>query len=84
VKNRAEVFNYGLHDNVGQLRRHFSYMLETYGEMKAADYPEPRWKIFDHYDKETFFSRDAARSCARRVHHVQKTPLTPMPFTGNC
>ena len=29
-------------------------MLETYGGMKAADYPEWAWNIFDRYDKETF------------------------------
>jgi SAM-dependent methyltransferase len=53
-ENHAEVRTYGLHDNVGQFRRHFSYMLETYGGMKAADYPEWAWNIFDRYDKETF------------------------------
>jgi hypothetical protein len=53
-ENRAEVLTYGLHDNVGQFRRHFSYMLETHGGMKAADYPKWAWKIFDRYDKEMF------------------------------
>ena len=52
--NGAEVQVYGLHDNVGQFRRHFAYMLETYGGMKAADYPSWAWDIFDRYDKETF------------------------------
>ena len=53
-ENRAEVLTYGLHDNVGQFRRHFSYVLETYGGMKATDYPAWAWDIFDRYDKETF------------------------------
>jgi len=53
-ENRAEVRTYGLHDNVGQFRRHFSYMLETYGGMRATDYPAWAWDIFDRYDKETF------------------------------
>jgi SAM-dependent methyltransferase len=53
-ENRAELLTYGLHDNVGQFRRHFSYMLETYAGMKAADYPGWAWDIFDRYDKETF------------------------------
>jgi SAM-dependent methyltransferase len=53
-ENRAEVLTYGLHDNVGQFRRHFTYMLETYGGMKAADYPGWAWDIFDRYDKDTF------------------------------
>jgi hypothetical protein len=53
-ENRAAVLIYGLHNNVGLFRRHFSYMLETYGGMKAADYPEWAWGTFDRYDKETF------------------------------
>lgn len=53
-ENQAEVRTYGLHDNVGQFRRHFSYMLETYGGMKASDYPPWAWDIFDRYDKELF------------------------------
>ena len=54
IENHAEVRTYGLHDNVGQFRRHFAYMLETYGSMKATDYPKWAWDIFDHYDKEAF------------------------------
>lgn len=53
-ENHAEVRTYGLHDNVGQFRRHFSHMLETYGHMKAMDYPAWAWDIFDRYDKEVF------------------------------
>jgi ubiquinone/menaquinone biosynthesis C-methylase UbiE len=53
-ENRAEIRTFGLHDNVGQFRRHFSYMLETSGGMKATDYPGWAWDIFDRYDKETF------------------------------
>ena len=53
-ENRAEVRVYGLHDNVGQFRRHFSYMLETYGGMKVTEYPGWAWDIFDRYDKDTF------------------------------
>lgn len=53
-ENGLEVQVYGLHDNVGQFRRHFAYMLETYGGMKAADYPAWAWDIFDRNDKETF------------------------------
>jgi hypothetical protein len=43
-----------LHNNVGQFRRHFTYMLETYGGMKATDYPGWAWDVFDRYDKDTF------------------------------
>ena len=50
----AEVRVYGLHDNVGQFRRHFSYMLETYGNMKPKDFPEWGWAIFDRFDNRTF------------------------------
>ena len=52
--NGAELQVYGLHDNVGQFRRHFAYMLETYSGMKAADYPGWAWDIFDRYDNNTF------------------------------
>jgi SAM-dependent methyltransferase len=52
--NEAELRVYGLHDNVGQFRRHFAYMLETYGGMKAAEYPAWAWDIFDRYDNNTF------------------------------
>lgn len=45
---------YGLHDNIGQFRRHFAYMLETYGDMKADAYPRWAWEIFDRYDSATF------------------------------
>lgn len=54
---------YGLHDNVGQFRRHFAYMLETYGDMKPADYPKWAWEIFDRYDRSTF-SPDMLRDLA--------------------
>jgi SAM-dependent methyltransferase len=54
AENGAEIRIYGLHDNVGQFRRHFTYMLETYGGMKADEYPAWGWQIFDRYDKETF------------------------------
>ncbi|WP_080518828.1 hypothetical protein [Rhodopseudomonas palustris] len=50
----AEVHFYGLHDHVGQFRRHFTYMLETYGGMKATDDPSWAWDIFDRYDNESF------------------------------
>ncbi|RHZ91237.1 methyltransferase domain-containing protein [Rhodopseudomonas palustris] len=50
----AEVHVYGLHDNVGQFWRHFTYMLETYCGMKATDYPSWVWDIFDRYDNESF------------------------------
>jgi SAM-dependent methyltransferase len=53
-ENHAQLRIYGLHDNVGQFRRHFTYMLETYGGMKATDYPAWAWNIFDRYDKEIF------------------------------
>jgi ubiquinone/menaquinone biosynthesis C-methylase UbiE len=81
-ENRAKIRTFGLHDNVGQFRRHFSYMLETSGGMKATDYPGWAWDIFDRYEET--FSRRCSRSCARGLHHVQKTPLTPMPFKGSC
>jgi ubiquinone/menaquinone biosynthesis C-methylase UbiE len=54
---------YGLHDNVGQFRRHFAYMLETYGGMSPTDYPDWAWEIFDRYDRETF-SPDMLRDLA--------------------
>jgi ubiquinone/menaquinone biosynthesis C-methylase UbiE len=53
-KAGAEVRTYGLHDNVGQFRRHFSYMLETYGGMNPKEYPDWAWEIFDRFDKDTF------------------------------
>ena len=52
--NNAELRIWGLHDNVGQFRRHFTYMLETYCSMKAEEYPAWAWQIFDRYDQETF------------------------------
>lgn len=54
LENGAELRLWGLHDNVGQFRRHFSYMLETYCGMKADEYPAWAWEIFDRYDRETF------------------------------
>lgn len=53
-ENGAELRIWGLHDNVGQFRRHFTYMLETYCGMKADEYPAWAWEIFDRYDRETF------------------------------
>ena len=52
--SESTVSTYGLHDNIGQFRRHFSYMLKTYGEMDPKDYPEWAWDIFDKYDFRTF------------------------------
>lgn len=50
----AEVSIYPLHDNVGQFRRHFSYMLQMYGGMNPSEYPEWGWEIFDRFDKDMF------------------------------
>lgn len=50
----ASVFTYGLHDHVHQFRRHFTYMLKTYGDFDAANYPDWAWDIFDRYDTKTF------------------------------
>jgi SAM-dependent methyltransferase len=53
-ENGAELRVWGLHDNIGQFRRHFTYMLEIYCGMKAEEYPAWAWEIFDRYDRETF------------------------------
>jgi SAM-dependent methyltransferase len=50
----AELTVYPLHDNVGQFRRIFAYMLATYGESKIADLPPWAWDIFDRYDTMAF------------------------------
>jgi SAM-dependent methyltransferase len=56
----ATVATYGLHDTIGQFSRHFSYMLQTYGGMNPADYPDWAWEIFDRCDK-AMFSPDMLR-----------------------
>ena len=43
-----------LHDNVGQFRRHLTYMLETYVSVPRADVPDWVWVIVDRYDQATF------------------------------
>jgi len=43
-----------LHDNVGQFRRHLTYMLETYVDVPRGDVPAWVWEIVDRYDMSTF------------------------------
>ncbi|MGP0091068.1 MAG: class I SAM-dependent methyltransferase [Xanthobacteraceae bacterium] len=50
----AQLTIYPLHDNVGQFRRAFAYMLETYGKSKIAELPQWAWDIFDRYDTLSF------------------------------
>jgi SAM-dependent methyltransferase len=50
----TELIVYPLHDNKGQFRRHFTYMLEAYGGLKREDVPSWAWEPFDRFDNETF------------------------------
>jgi SAM-dependent methyltransferase len=80
-ENNAELQIYGLHDNVGQFRRHFSYMLETYGGMRASDYPAWAWEIFDHYDKDAF-SPEMLLDLALEGCIIFRKPLAARPDLG--
>lgn len=59
----STVTLFGLHDNIGQFRRHFSYMLKTYYLVEPSDYPAWAWEIFDRYDRH-MYSRDMLRDLA--------------------
>lgn len=50
----SEVRVYGLHDNVGQFRRHLSYMLRTYASVDPDTLPKWAWEIVDRFDKDIF------------------------------
>ena len=51
----AELTIYPVHDNVGQFRRAFTYMLNAYSSrFKSANIPAWVWEIFDRYDTRTF------------------------------
>ena len=50
----ADLVTYPLHDNQGQFTRHFTYMLEVYGGMKASDLPKWAWRIFKRFDEDLF------------------------------
>jgi SAM-dependent methyltransferase len=50
----AEVRIYGLHDNVGQFRRHLTYMLKVYAGIPEDTVPGWAWEIVDRFDREVF------------------------------
>ena len=50
----ADVRVLPLHDADGQWRRHLSYMLETYVDVRPADLPPWVWEIVDRYDRSTY------------------------------
>ena len=50
----AELTVYPVHDNVGQFRRAFAYMLGAYSRFKPEDIPAWAWETFDRYDTKTF------------------------------
>jgi SAM-dependent methyltransferase len=52
--NNADIQIYGLHDNVGQFKRHFSYQMSINRFTKPSSFPSWVWDIFDRYDTETF------------------------------
>src|SRR5713226_8054313 len=64
-KNHAELRTYGLHDNVGQFRRHFSYILETYGGMKATDYLRGHGMFSTVMTKRCFLQRCCSILCLK-------------------
>ncbi len=53
-KAGATLTIYPVHDNDGQFRRYFTYMMQAYRGMAAADLPSWMAEIFDRYDRETF------------------------------
>jgi hypothetical protein len=52
--NNADLQIYGLHDNVGQFKRHFSYLMSVNRFTRPSSFPSWVWDIFDRYDNETF------------------------------
>lgn len=50
----ATLTIYPVHDNNGQFRRQFTYMMQAYGGLAAADLPPWIGEIFDRYDREAF------------------------------
>jgi SAM-dependent methyltransferase len=50
----AELDVLPLHDNQGQFRRHFTYMLEVYANTPRDQFPDWAWAIFDRYDNDLF------------------------------
>lgn len=50
----AEATVFPLHDNVGQFRRHLTYMLETYVSVPRDTVPAWIWEIVDRYDQSSF------------------------------
>jgi SAM-dependent methyltransferase len=50
----AELLVYGLHDNVGQFRRHLSHMLTMYASIPSENVPPWAWEIVDRFDRDTF------------------------------
>jgi ubiquinone/menaquinone biosynthesis C-methylase UbiE len=50
----ADLQVYGLHDNVGQFKRHFSYLMSVNRFTRLSSFPSWVWDIFDRYDNETF------------------------------
>lgn len=52
--NNADFQVYGLHDNVGQFKRHFLYQMSVNRFTKPSSFPSWVWDIFDRYDNEAF------------------------------
>ena len=50
----ATLTVYPIHDNEGQFRRQFTYMMQAYGGLAATDLPAWAAEIFDRYDREAF------------------------------
>jgi SAM-dependent methyltransferase len=53
-ENNADIQIYGLHDNVGQFKRHFTQLMNASRFTKASSFPPWVWDIFDRYDNEVF------------------------------
>jgi SAM-dependent methyltransferase len=54
-KAGASLTVYPLHDNVGQFRRHFAYIMQANNSsLTPADLPSWMTDVFDRYDRETF------------------------------
>jgi hypothetical protein len=79
--NEAELQVYGLHDNVGQFRRHFAYMLETYGGMSGG-IPGLGVGHLRSLRQQHVLAGDAVGSRPRRLHHVQKEALRSASTIG--
>ena len=50
----ANLTVYPIHDNQGQFRRQFTYMMQAHGGLAATDLPAWAAEIFDRYDREAF------------------------------